>query len=60
LIAIKNGRIVVPDRILEDKVLLIENDRIKALADEANGADWIIDAHGRYLTRFSSIYTRTG
>lgn len=50
MIAIKNGKIVTPDRIIEDKVLLIENGRIKGLAYDDDGAEKIIDAHGRYIT----------
>jgi len=50
LIAIINGKIVTPDEIIDDKVLLIEDGRIKAFAESANGAEKIIDAHGRYVT----------
>ncbi len=50
MIAIKNGKIVTPERIVEDKVLLVENDRIEAFADSKNGAGRVIDAHGRYVT----------
>lgn len=50
MIAIKNGKIVTPGKIIEDKVLLIENGRIKGLAYDDDGAGTIIDAHGRYIT----------
>ncbi len=50
MIAIKNGKIVTPERIVEDKILLVENDRIAAFADSADGAERVIDAHGRYVT----------
>ncbi len=50
MIAIINGKIVTPDEIIDDKVLLIEDGRIKAFAESANGAEKIIDAHGRYVT----------
>lgn len=49
MIAIKNGRIITPDCIIDDKVLLIENDKILGFADDANGAKKVIDAHGRYI-----------
>ena len=50
MIAIKNGRIVQPDRILDGKVLVIDGDRIHSIADEIPPADRVIDAHGRYIT----------
>ena len=50
MIAIKNGRIVQPDRILDGKVLLVEGDRIHSIADEIPPAGRVIDAHGRYIT----------
>ncbi len=49
MIAIKNGRIVLPDQIVEGKVLRIEGDRIHSLADSADGAEKVINAHGRYV-----------
>lgn len=48
--AIRNGRIVTPDSVLEDRVLLIDGDRIRGIADTASGADEVIDAEGSYLT----------
>ena len=50
MIAIKNGRIVLEDSILEGKVLLIEGDRILGFSDEVPEAERVIDAHGRYVT----------
>ena len=49
MIAIKNGRIVLEDSILEGKVLLIEGDRIWGFSDEVPKAERVIDAHGRYV-----------
>ena len=50
MIAIKNGMIVTPHEIIENKILLIEHDRIKAFADDTADAKKVIDAHGRYIT----------
>ncbi len=50
MLAIKNGKIVTPNEIIENKVLLIEGDRIKAFADDCEGAGRVIDAHGRFVT----------
>ena len=44
MIAIKNGRIVLEDSILEGKVLLIEGDRIWGFSDEVPEAERVIDA----------------
>ena len=49
MIDIKNGRIVTPDQIIEDKILLIDGDRIAGFADAANGAERIVNAHERYI-----------
>jgi alpha-D-ribose 1-methylphosphonate 5-triphosphate diphosphatase len=49
MIAIYNGRIVAPDSIIENKVLLIEDGRISAFAENCEDADRAIDAHGRYI-----------
>ncbi|NCC67336.1 MAG: alpha-D-ribose 1-methylphosphonate 5-triphosphate diphosphatase [Clostridia bacterium] len=48
--AIVNGRIVAPDRIIDGKVLIIENERIRGITDTADGADEILDACGGYIT----------
>lgn len=50
MIAVKNGRIVTADDIIEDKILLIEDGRIKEIGDSTEGAERVIDAHGRYIT----------
>lgn len=53
LTAIKNGKIVTPEGILENKILLIEKDRIKDFADDIDDskeAERVIDAHGRFIT----------
>lgn len=49
MIAIKNGRIIAPDGIIENKTLLVEDGRIKDFADSADGAEKVIDARGRYI-----------
>ncbi len=49
MIAIKNGRIVTPESIIDNKVLLIEDGYILDFADDCIGAEKIIDAHGRYI-----------
>lgn len=49
MIAIKNGRIVTPDQIIEGKTLLLDNDRIFNLCQFDGTADKTIDAHGRYI-----------
>ncbi|MDO5416075.1 MAG: alpha-D-ribose 1-methylphosphonate 5-triphosphate diphosphatase [Lachnospiraceae bacterium] len=50
MIAIENGRIVLKDRILEGKVLLVEEDRIHSFADEVpKNAEKVINAHERYI-----------
>ena len=51
MIAIQNGRIVQPDRIIEGKVILIEGDRIHSIVDAVpEHTDKVINAHGRYVT----------
>lgn len=49
MIAIKNGRLVLPDQIVTGKVLCIEGDRIHSIVDSAAGAERVINAHGRYV-----------
>ncbi|MCL2807989.1 MAG: alpha-D-ribose 1-methylphosphonate 5-triphosphate diphosphatase [Coriobacteriia bacterium] len=49
MIAIKNGRIITPESIVQDKVLLIEGERIVGLGESAEGASMVVDAHGRYV-----------
>ena len=49
MIAIKNGKIITPDKIIEDKILLINKDRIAGFVDHINSAERVVDAHGRYI-----------
>jgi alpha-D-ribose 1-methylphosphonate 5-triphosphate diphosphatase len=49
LIAIKNGIIITPYKIIEDKILLIDKDRIHGLTEEADGVERTVNAHGRYI-----------
>jgi alpha-D-ribose 1-methylphosphonate 5-triphosphate diphosphatase len=52
LIAIKNGKIVTPDRIVEGKILLLDHDRIFGFSDnpdDACDAERVVNAHGRYI-----------
>ena len=49
MIAIKNGRIITPGQIIEDKVLLIDGDRINGFSEGSNGAERVVNAHGRYI-----------
>lgn len=51
MIAIKNGRIVLPDRILDGKTLVLDGDRIHSIGEEIPPeAGKVIDAHGRFVT----------
>jgi alpha-D-ribose 1-methylphosphonate 5-triphosphate diphosphatase len=51
LTAIKNGKIITPEKIVEGKTLLLDKDRILGFADDdiANGAQKIVNAHNRYV-----------
>lgn len=49
MIAIKNARIVTPDRIEEGKTVYIEEGRIREISEEDREADRVINAYGRYL-----------
>ena len=56
MIAIKNGKIVAPDQIIEGKTLLLEHDRIWGFSDSldaadgvADGVEKVVDAHWRYV-----------
>ena len=49
MIAIKNGKIITPGQIIEDKILIIEQDRIYGFSDNTDGAERVVDAHGRYI-----------
>ena len=51
MIAIKNGRVVLPDRILDGKTLVLDGDRIHSIGEEIPPeAGKVIDAHGRFIT----------
>lgn len=50
MIVIQNGRLVLPDRVVDGKYLLIEDGCIQAISDILpEHADRIINAHGRYV-----------
>lgn len=49
MIAIKNARIVTPDRIVDGKTVYIENGRIQEISDKEREAERTINAYGRYL-----------
>lgn len=49
LIAIKNGKIVTPDEVIEGKVLLIEEDCIVGIVEKIIEEEKVIDAHGSYI-----------
>ena len=49
MLAIINGRIVTPERIVEDKVLLIDADRILDFTDNVSKAKRVVNAHGRFI-----------
>ena len=49
MIAIKNGRIITPDRIIEDKVLLIDQGKIVGFSDTPDGVKKVVNAHGRFV-----------
>lgn len=51
MIVIKNGRLVLPDMIVDGKYLLIEGDRIQAISDTMpEQPAKVINAHGRFVT----------
>jgi alpha-D-ribose 1-methylphosphonate 5-triphosphate diphosphatase len=50
LIAIKNGKIVTPEDVLENKVLVVMDDRIVGITEECPESAAVIDAEGRYIT----------
>ena len=52
MIAIKNGKIVTPDEIIEGKILLLDQDRIFGFTESLENADdveRVVNAHGRYV-----------
>lgn len=50
MIAIKNGKIVTPEAVIENKAVLIDNDRILGIIDICPEKAVVIDARGRYIT----------
>ena len=51
MIAIKNGRLVLPDRIVEGQYLLMKGDCIHSISDQLpEQVDQVIDAQGRFVT----------
>jgi imidazolonepropionase-like amidohydrolase len=61
--AIYNGKLITPAEVLENKVLVLENDRIiDILAEDVidlGQYDEKIDAHGRYVCPGFIILTRS-
>jgi alpha-D-ribose 1-methylphosphonate 5-triphosphate diphosphatase len=52
LIAIKNGKIITSEEIIEGKILLIKQDKIFGFCDSLDGAEGVekvVNAHGRYV-----------
>ncbi|MCL1906258.1 MAG: alpha-D-ribose 1-methylphosphonate 5-triphosphate diphosphatase [Clostridiales bacterium] len=52
MIAIKNGKIVAPYKIIEGKILLLNHDRICGFADSLDSVEdveRVVNAHGRYI-----------
>ena len=49
MIAIKNGKIITPNEIVEGKILLIEEGKIVGFSDNAKGAERVVNAHGRWI-----------
>ena len=52
MIAIKNGKIVTPDQVIEGKILLLNQDKIFGFSDNLDCVDdveRVVNAHGRYI-----------
>ncbi len=49
MIEIKNGRIVTPNEIIENKSIFIENGVISEIGDHRGTCEKTINAHGRYI-----------
>jgi alpha-D-ribose 1-methylphosphonate 5-triphosphate diphosphatase len=52
VIAIKNGRVVTSEEIVEGRILLLDRDRIYGFSDSLEGAEdveRVVNAHGRYV-----------
>ena len=52
MIAIKNGKIITPETVIEGKILLLEQDRISGFTDSLDGlgsVEKVVNARGRYI-----------
>ena len=52
MIAIKNGKIITPNRVIDGKILLLKHDRIYGFFDSlenTDNVDKVVNAHGRYV-----------
>ena len=52
MIAIKNGKIITPDQIIENMILLLNHDRIFGFSDsleELDDVERVVNAHGRHV-----------
>ena len=52
MIAIKNGKIVTPDEVLEGLIMLLDQDRIYGFyenLDDVDGIEQVVNAHDRYI-----------
>ncbi len=49
MIAIRNGKLITPEGVLEGKALLIDGGRILAIVEDVANAKNVIDARGRYV-----------
>ena len=52
MIAIKNGKIITQEEVIEKKILLLDQDRIFGFADSVKSEHYVtrvFDAHGRYI-----------
>lgn len=51
MFAIKNGRIITNDEIMEDKIIIIDGDTIIDMVKDIDEAQFerVVDAHGRYI-----------
>lgn len=60
--AIQNGKLVLPDKILENKTLLLENGRIAGITEKVTaGVGQVYDAEGRYISPgFIDLHTHGG